>query len=139
MKDQLKQVAGKAVGLAVAAQTAVLATVVHAQTNGALSGQDLFGGSGSGDAFAQQAGLGSQDLSTTIASIIRVGLGFLGVIAVVIVLYGGFLWMTSAGSDEKVKQAKKVMISGIIGLVIVLSAYALASFVINSISTATAG
>jgi hypothetical protein len=139
MKDQLKKVAGKVVGIAAAAQTAVLATVVHAQTSGALSGQDLFGGAGAGTTFAQTAGLGSQDLSTTIASIIRVGLGFLGVIAVVIVLYGGFLWMTSAGSDEKVKQAKKVMISGIIGLVIVLSAYALASFVINSISTATAG
>jgi len=134
MKDTLKKVAGKAVGIAIAAEAAALSTVVHAQ---ALSGNDLFGGNGTG--FAQQAGLGSQDLTTTIASIIRVGLGFLGVIAVVIVLYGGFLWMTSAGSDEKVKQAKKVMISGIIGLAIILSAFALASFVIGSLSTATAG
>lgn len=134
MKESISKLAAKATGLAIAANTAVLGVAAHAQ---ALSGDDLFGGGG--DDFANTAGLGSQDLPTTIASIIRVGLGFLGVIAVVIVLYGGFLWMTSAGSDEKVKQAKKVMISGIIGLVIVLSAYALASFVIGSISTATAG
>ncbi|PJA45624.1 hypothetical protein CO174_02140 [Candidatus Uhrbacteria bacterium CG_4_9_14_3_um_filter_50_9] len=105
----------------------------------ALGADDLFGGTLSGDDFAGEAGLSSGDLTTTIGGIIRVALGFLGVIAVVIILLGGFKWMTAGGNDEKVKDAKKLIFSGIIGLVIVLSAYAIASFVIDSIITATGG
>jgi hypothetical protein len=104
----------------------------------ALGADDLFGGSTGAD-FAAEAGLGDQDLTTTIGGIIRVALGFLGVIAVVIILLGGFKWMTAGGNDDKVKDAKKLIFSGIIGLVIVLSAYAIASFVINSLITAASG
>lgn len=99
-----------------------------------LTGDELFGGdSKTGKAFAGEAGLGNADLMTTISSIIRIALGFLGVIAVVIILLGGFKWMTSGGNDTKVGEAKKLIFAGIIGLVIVLSAYAIATFVINSI------
>lgn len=45
--------------------------------------------------------------------------------------------MTSGGSEDKVKGAKKLIFSGIIGLVIVLSSFAIAQFVVGSISTAT--
>jgi len=61
-------------------------------------------------------------------------LAFLGVVAVVIILYAGFMWMTAAGNDEKVGKAKKTLISGVIGLVIVLLAYAIATFVIERLS-----
>ena len=57
----------------------------------------------------------------------------------VIILLGGFKWMTAVGNDDKVKVAKKLMFSGLFGLVIVISAYAIAEFVIESIITATAG
>lgn len=87
--------------------------------------------------FGDSTGLGQGDLKETIGSIIRVALGFLGVIAVVIVLLGGFKWMVAGGNDEKVAEAKSLMIAGIIGLAIILSAYAITSFVINSLVTAT--
>lgn len=103
----------------------------------ALTGDDLFGGSTTGASFASSAGLGDTEITDTIAKIIRIALGFLGVIAVVIILLGGFKWMTAGGNDEKVKSAKKLIFSGIIGLVIVISAFAIASFVIDSIITAT--
>jgi hypothetical protein len=103
----------------------------------ALTADELFGGSTDGDTFAAASGLGDADLTDTIAQIIRIALGFLGVIAVVIILLGGFKWMTAGGNDEKVKTAKKLIFSGIIGLVIVISAYAIASFVIDSIISAT--
>ena len=102
----------------------------------ALTADELFGGSTDGDSFAASSGLGDADLTDTIAQIIRIALGFLGVIAVVIILLGGFKWMTAGGNDEKVKSAKKLIFSGIIGLVIVISAYAIASFVIDSIVSA---
>lgn len=112
-----------------------------AAPSGALTADELFGGSnqGTGSDFADAAGLSSGNLVDTISSIIRVALGFLGVIAVVIILLGGFKWMTSGGNDEKVKKAKGLIFQGIIGLVIVLSSYAIASFVITSITAATSG
>ena len=56
---------------------------------------------------------------------------FLGIIAVVVILYGGFIWMTASGNEDKVAQAKKIIIAGAIGLVIVIAAYAIVNFVVN--------
>lgn len=87
--------------------------------------------------FGDATGLGQGDLNETIGAIIRAALGFLGVIAVVIILFGGFKWMTAGGNEEKVGEAKKLIIAGIIGLAIILSAYAIASFVIRELVGAT--
>jgi hypothetical protein len=84
-------------------------------------------------------GLGTRDIRQTIGSIINVALSLLGIIVLVIIIYGGFLWMTAGGNDEKVGQAKQWIFGGIIGLVIILSAYAIASFVISNLVTATTG
>lgn len=135
MFNKLKAlVLGALVAFTVAAPALLSAPMAHAQ---ALSEDEFFGGDITGSEFADTAGLSSGDLPTTIAAIIRVALGFLGIVAVVIILIGGFKWMTAGGNDDKVKSAKKVMISGIIGLVIVLSAFAIAQFVISSIVAAT--
>lgn len=121
---------------------ALLGFAHNAQAAGALSadqffGKDSTGADISGKDFAGNAGLSSGNLITTIQSIIRIALGFLGVVAVVIILMGGFMWMTAGGNDEKLKKAKARIYQGIIGLVIILSAYAIASFVITSIVNAT--
>src|SRR3989338_633893 len=73
---------------------------------------------------------GAQDPRLIIVNIIRILLGFLGILAVIIVLYGGFVWMTSGGNAQKIEKAKKILINGLIGLAIILSAYAIVSFVI---------
>ena len=125
-----------------------LALVIPAMHGGVahadMGVNDYFGTDSSGTAvnaqtFASSAGLSAGDLPTTVASLIRVVLGVLGIVAVVIILTGGFKWMTSGGNDDKVKSARKVMTSGIIGLVIVLSAFAIAQFVLSSVVTATGG
>lgn len=84
-----------------------------------------------------RTGLGNQDPRDIAASIINVILGFLGIVAVVIILLGGFKWMTAGGNEDKVDEAKKLITAGIIGLVIILAAYAIATFVINSLMGAT--
>ncbi len=86
---------------------------------------------------AAATGLGNKDIRTTVASIIRTAMGLLGIVAVVIILIGGFKWMTAGGNDEQTGEARKWIFSGIIGLAIILSAYALATYVINSLVTAT--
>ena len=89
--------------------------------------------------FQEATGLGDADLKTTIGRLINVVLGFLGIIAVVIVLFGGFKWMTAGGNDEKVTEAKKLLIAGVIGLAIIFSAWAITSFVLTSLVTASQG
>ncbi len=133
-----------AVGVAISATVVAYATIFSAKiANAQTLGADDFFGSTAGEganvdgaSFASSAGLSAGDLITTIESVLRTALGFLGIIAVIMILLGGFKWMTAAGNDEKVKDAKKLIYSGIIGLVIILTAYAIASFVIQTIVTA---
>ena len=98
----------------------------------ALNANDMFGGSDSGDTFADTAGLGQTDLVTMFANVINVGLGFLGLIAVVIIIIGGFKWVTAGGDSDKVTKARKYIYQGLIGLVVVLAAYAIATFALSS-------
>jgi hypothetical protein len=82
-------------------------------------------------------GLGTNDIREGVMNIVRVLLGFLGIIAIVIILYGGFVWLTSAGNEEKVGQAKKIISAGIVGLIIIFVSYAIAEFVITQLLVAT--
>lgn len=87
----------------------------------------------------QPLGLPSADIRVIVAQIIRVALGLLGIVLVAINLYGGFLWMTAAGNEEQIEKAKKLLVNGVIGLVIVLSAFAIVSFILSSLVAGTAG
>jgi type IV secretory pathway VirB2 component (pilin) len=104
---------------------------------------DLWGDNEQKNYIKANSGLPSEETASdpryVAANVIRYILGFLGIIAVIIVLYAGFKWMTSGGSEEKVGEAKKMLVAGVIGLVIILSAYTLASFVISQLYGATTG
>ena len=71
------------------------------------------------------------------AKIIRIALGFLGIIAIGLIIYAGWLWMTADGQEEKIEKAKKILINAVIGLVIILSAFAIASFILSKLLGAT--
>ena len=89
--------------------------------------------------YGDHTGLGSQDIRFTIAMIIRVILGLLGTIALVIILYAGFRWMTAGGNEESVKDAQKILMAAVIGLVIILTAYSITRFVTTRLLEATKG
>lgn len=112
----------------------LLTFAVSANAQGA-SDNMLWGGQQ--DNIQQNTGLGNTDPRTMAASIIKILLGFLGIIAVIIILYGGFKWMTAAGNEDNVSSAKKIIGAGVIGLVIILMAFGIAQFVIDSLYNAT--
>jgi len=89
------------------------------------------------NAVGNNTGLGNTDPREMAANVVNVILGFLGIIAVILILAGGFMWMTAAGNEDKVGTAKKVMTAGVVGLVIVLAAFGIAKFVIGALVTAT--
>ena len=119
MKLFAKRAAATVVAIALAAPFMALAQVNNAQ-----------------DANIPTAfGLGTNtDVRGAVVKVVAYILSFLGLIAVLIVLYGGFQWMTAAGNEEKVTSARATLTAGLIGLVIVLAAYALTQFVISSIT-----
>lgn len=81
--------------------------------------------------------LGTRDLKGSVMGIINLLMGFLGIIAIIIILVGGFKYMTAMGSDDKIGEAKKLIIAGIVGLCIILGSYSIAYFVVESMITAT--
>ena len=69
--------------------------------------------------------------------IINIALGAVGTIMVILFIYSGFLWMTAAGNEEKITKAKRILSNAIIGIVIVIMAYAISYFVINQLLKAS--
>ncbi|MFA6522002.1 MAG: hypothetical protein WCT24_00160 [Patescibacteria group bacterium] len=88
------------------------------------------------DSIQGASGLSSMDLPVFIGNIIYVLLSFLGVVFLVFVIYAGFLWMTAAGNADNTKKAKTLLMQAVIGLVIILAAYAITSFVMSTIGGA---
>lgn len=93
-----------------------------------------------GLSYAEGTGLSNtQDIRIIIARIIRIIIGFLGIIAVGLIMYAGWLWMTSEGEAEKVEKAKKTLTNAVIGLIIIMASFAIASFILNKLMGATDG
>lgn len=81
-------------------------------------------------------GLGSTDPRMIVASLIRVALGFLGIIFVVMILLSGFTFLTAGGNSERTGAAKRTFFNAIIGLVIILSAQSIVVYVVKAFNGA---
>lgn len=80
---------------------------------------------------------GSVDLYQIIGNVINIVLGFLGVLLLLYILYAGFLWMTAGGNEDNIEKAKGYIKNAIIGLVIIILAFAISNFVLSKLLTAT--
>ncbi|MFH1173148.1 MAG: pilin [bacterium] len=89
------------------------------------------------DDIGDVGGLSNSDPRQMASGIIQIVLSFLGIIAVAVILIGGFKWMTAGGNDDKVTEGRKWIVSGIIGLAIVLAAWGIATFVIEQLIDVT--
>lgn len=83
--------------------------------------------------YNEPSGLGAQDIRITIAKIIGAGLGFLGIVFILIIITAGVYYFLNKQDTEKVEKAKKIIISAVIGLIIVLSAYTIVNFIVSAI------
>lgn len=105
----------------------------------------------SADLLTDQAGfseIGSKAYNTTdapkdiriiVAQIIRIFLGFLGVIFVFLLILAGYKWMTAGGDEGKITEARQQITAALIGLLIVLSAYSITVFVTECALKASVG
>lgn len=79
------------------------------------------------------------DLTSIVVTIINFLLSLLGIIFLIIIIYAGFLWMTAGGNDDQVGKAKGLIKNAIIGVVIIVAAYAITNFVLGAIIEALTG
>ena len=69
--------------------------------------------------------------------IINIILSVLGIVFIAYLLYGGFLWMTAAGNQEELDKAKRIITNSIIAVIVIMSTYAIAQFVMTQVQQAT--
>lgn len=85
---------------------------------------------------ASRIGLGGVDLKTLIVRLVRIVLGFVGLLAVIMILYGGYTFMTAGGNQDKVEKAKKILRNASIGLLIIITAFSIAEFIFRQLGWA---
>lgn len=71
----------------------------------------------------------SGSLAGGVGGVINAGLSLLGVLFLLLIIYGGYLWMTGGGNEEQIGRAKKIITSAVTGLIIVGAAYAITAAV----------
>jgi uncharacterized membrane protein YjfL (UPF0719 family) len=69
-----------------------------------------------------------------IGNVLNVALGIVGSLALVMFIYGGFVWMLAAGNEQAVEKGKNILMWAAIGLVVIFASYSLVRFVINAIT-----
>lgn len=93
---------------------------------------DKLGNVGEAANFEKQA-----NLPQTIGQVVRALLSILGIVFMGYIIYAGQLWMTARGNEEQITKAKAIIRGSIIGLLIVMLAYAIAAFVVSNVVEST--
>lgn len=99
--------------------------VLSAATNPTLSFDPLWGTGGN----LNDTGLGTTDPVVIVAQVVNVFLRLLGLLSVLFMLYGGWIWIWARGNDEEITRAKDIIRGSIIGLIVILSSYGIMQWV----------
>lgn len=76
-------------------------------------------------------------LPALIGGIVQIALLVIGAVLLLLLVYGGYIWMIARGEADKVKKAKEIITNAIIGIIIVFAAYAISSFILTQVMSAT--
>lgn len=106
-----------------------------AQNGGTYNFSEDSGLDKTGAAAGYDIGDSAPTLESYISRIITIIISALGVIFLALIIYAGITWMTAQGNEEKVRKAKELLTESIIGLIIVLAAYAISFFVVKMLLT----
>lgn len=88
---------------------------------------------------AYESGGNPTDIRIIVSRIIKVFLGFLGIIFTALIIAAGYKYMTAQGNDSQIEDALSQIKTGVIGLLIVMAAFGIATFVTSGVYKATTG
>ena len=80
--------------------------------------------------------LSTDSIPVLIGRVIRAALGIVGSLALVVFVYGGFLWMTAAGKPEMVKRGKNTLTWAAIGLAVIFLSYSIVRYILSVLTGA---
>ena len=123
IKKGLKQAA-----IALGLMSALL--IVFSMFGGVVGAQGMISPGDNPSAVGGATG-GEGSFRQIVLNIVNFILYFLGLIAVIMVIYGGITYVTSAGNQESVEKAKKIIMYAVIGIIIVLISFALVNTIIS--------
>ncbi|MCR5572630.1 MAG: pilin [Candidatus Saccharibacteria bacterium] len=136
--SKIKDIAKEAGAALTVAALTVATTGVRVFAEEGTAGSD---GGGGGAVATQRAKTGvdnvnpgaETDLNGMISTILNVVFGVVGIVAVIMIILGGVNYTVSQGDSQKIQKAKNTIMYGIIGLVVVLLAFAIVNFVLNGL------
>ncbi len=91
-------------------------------------GTDIAGDAATAGGYAKTTS--ETTFAETIGTVIYLVLSLVGAIFLALMVYAGYIWMTARGEEEEVKKAQKIIIACVIGLIILVGAYSITSFVV---------
>ena len=121
-----------------AALAVLIVIFLNADIGYAASLKDAFG-----EPLRDAAGSGGAGYSldtsveSIVALIITTILSFIGVIFLILAICGGYIWMIARGNEQEVDKAKNTIQGAVIGLIIVLAAYAISYYIISIVGDKT--
>ncbi len=84
-----------------------------------------------------KTGLGTTGPTVVIGQVINVALGFLAFVALGLILWAGWQWMTAAGNEDKISSAKSTLIAAVTGLLIILASWGITLYLFGALGQAT--
>jgi hypothetical protein len=108
----------------------------YCASGGAGNGGDTFGSGLLKDVGGQAKLNTAQTPEGYVSILVNAAFAILGVIFLILMVYGGYLWLQARGNEESVSHAKSTISNAIIGLIIVLGAYAISVFIVSRIFAA---
>ncbi len=137
----MKKLFKKTILTAVGTALVLLPTLAFAQTGGPTDSNPFTRGVKQVGAIGARAtGQTTQrPLPEILGSIINVFLGFLGMVFLLLMLYAGFLWMMAQGDDKQVTKAKDMIKQAVIGLIVIVAAFAISNFIVSQLANVASG
>jgi len=89
------------------------------------------------DSTASKAGYVKKALTDIAGSAVNIVLSAIAILFLMLMIYGGVMWMTAQGNEDQVSRARKLIIAAVIGLIIVVAAFALTSFLGDTLGPQT--
>jgi hypothetical protein len=77
--------------------------------------------------------INAESFQAVIGNVVDQILGIVGALALLMFIFGGLVWMTAAGNEQKITQGKNILMWSAIGLLVIFSSYALVKFVLEVI------
>lgn len=84
-----------------------------------------------------KTGLGTSSPTEVAGNVINIALGFLALVAVALILWAGWQWMTAAGNEDKISSAKSTLIAAAVGLLIIMASWGITLYLFGSLGSAT--